>query len=123
MSRKCLCEPCNQGGRHLRDTTLARRHPLFWIWKRNGKDGTRPVCPVCRHDLAAQRLHKTAANGKPEAGSRALPIALLDAMELLENTFEQILRNPRPFIEDLDRNRAEGPFRPHRDQRSLGRIL
>ena len=87
---------------------------LFWIWKRDRKNRSRAVGPVRGYDLPAKCVDKTAADRQPKPGAGALPVALLHAMELLENALKPVLGNARPLVQNLDRYRAEAAPRANR---------
>jgi hypothetical protein len=50
------------------------------------------------------RLHEAAGDGKPEAGAWTDPVALVGAMELVEDAQEVSGRNAVAFVDDPQRD-------------------
>ena len=91
---------------HLFQAASGRR-ALFRIGERNRKNRAGAVGPVRRDDLPAKCVDKAAADRQSKASAGALPVAVLHAMELLENALKPVLGDSRPLVQNLDGYRAE----------------
>src|SRR5260221_5082856 len=70
--------------------------------KADGEHGAAAVAAVAGADGAAERFDEAAADGKAEPGAGALPVLGVDAIELVEDTLEVLLRHDLSFIHELD---------------------
>src|SRR5206468_2503370 len=90
-------------------TSLCRRlRAAHSLHRRQGdrEDRTRPVGAVGGADAAMHGLDEASGDGQAEAGARAHPIALLDAVELLEDALQIIDGNAATLVENLNADGA-----------------
>jgi len=70
--------------------------------QRDGEHGTGTVRSICGDDRAAHRFDKASRNREPKAGSRPHLIALLHAVEFVEDALEIFRRNALTLVQNLE---------------------
>src|SRR5437588_7371523 len=85
----------------MRDDRLADFRRLRYR-KVDHQHRTRSVPPIAGFDATTLRLDKASADRQPQPGARATAVLRLNAVELVEDAFEIVRRDARPFIDDLD---------------------
>ena len=100
-----------RGGAHAAVSRLSRLPA--GTGRRDGEHGARAVEPVGGRDRAVHGLDEAARDRKAEARAGAHVIALLRAVELVEDALEVVRRNAVAFVEDLQvrRNRRRASSR------------